>query len=73
MSDKTKHRAQLAATMAEAARMRRKDLDAAQRDPLPRCACGFTWLQTEIWAHQVDRWSPLQYFCAACRPAGSQP
>jgi hypothetical protein len=72
VSDKSKHHAQLAATMAEAARMREKDL-AAQRDPLPRCACGFTWFETQIWAHQDDRWSTLRYYCAACRPAKPQP
>jgi hypothetical protein len=36
---------------------------------LPRCQCGLTYYQIPImWAHQVDRWAPVKFYCPTCLP-----
>jgi hypothetical protein len=38
--------------------------------PPPRCQCGLTYHQVPVmWAHQVDRWAPVRFYCSTCLPA----
>lgn len=42
--------------------------------PPPRCRCGLTAHQVPVmWAHQADRWAPVEFFCPACLPPGLVP
>jgi hypothetical protein len=62
MSDKTKHHAELAAMIDRAAR-------SPGPEPLPRCACGHTWMEAQLWAVPAGRDGAARFCCIACAPA----
>jgi hypothetical protein len=62
ISDKTKHHAELAAAIDRAARF-------AGPEPLPRCACGHTWMETHLWVVSEGRDGAARLCCSACAPA----
>lgn len=61
MSDKTKHHAELAAMIDRAARN-------PGPEPLPRCACGQTWLETRLVAAPACPDGLARFWCAVCAP-----